>query len=231
MSRQRSKTRDYHLLIFKFNWQCQGKDLRLGIFTRWIFRGDWQCQGKDTRQGIIAHWAFRWNWQCQGKDPRQEIITHWAFRCNWQCQSRDLRLGIFTHWIFRGDWQCQCKNPRQGIIAHWSSDSIDNVKAKIQDRGLSPFHLQIQLTMSRQRSKTRDYRLLIFRFDWQCQGKDSRQGIIACWSSDSIDNVKAKIQNKGLSPVHLQVQLTKSKHRSKKRDYYPRAWIFTCHWQ
>ena len=45
------------------------------------------------------------------------------------------------------------------------SDAIDNVKAQIQDKGLSPVDLQIGLTMSRQRSKTRDYHPLIFRFN------------------------------------------------------------------
>ena len=176
-----------------------------------------------SRQGIITHWIFRCNWQCQGKDPRQGIITCWGFRCNWQCQSKDLRLGIFTCWIFRGDWQCQGKDPRQEIITCWSSDSIDNVKAKIQDKGLSPVDLQIQLTMSRQRFKTRHFHLLIFRFNWQCQGTDPRQGIITRWSSDWIDNVKAKIQDKGLSPIDLQIQLTMSRQRSVKNRIVERV--------
>ena len=53
----------------------------------------------------------------------------------------------------------------KGLLPMESSDAIDNVKAKIQDKQLSPVDLQIQLTMSRQRSKTWDYRPLIFRFD------------------------------------------------------------------
>ena len=51
------------------------------------------------------------------------------------------------------------KGPRQGIISLGaeSSEASDKVKAKIQDKRLSPVDLQMQLTMSRQRSKTRDY--------------------------------------------------------------------------
>ena len=268
MSRQRSKTRDYRPLIFRFDWECQGKDPRQEIIAHWIFRCNWQHQGKDPRQGIIAHSSsdsidnVKAKIQDKGLSPVDLQI--WLTMSRQRSKTRDYRL-----FIFRFNWQCQGKNPEQVIIAHWSSDVkakiqdrrlspiessdaidnvktkiqdkelltiessevIDNVKEKMQDKGLSPIDLPIQLRMSRQRFKTRDYRPFIFRFNWQCQGKDPRQGIIACWSSDLIDNVKAKIQNKGLLPVHLQVQLTMSRHRSKVRDYHPRAWIFTCHWQ
>jgi len=60
---------------------------------------------------------------------------------------------------------------------------FDNVKAKIQDKELSPqrLNLWMQLTMSRPKFRTR---------------------IIASEveSSDAIDNVKAKMQDKELSP-------------------------------
>ena len=177
MSRQRSKTRDYCLLIFRF---------------------DWECQGKDPRQGIIARWS-------------SDLIE------NVKAKIQDRRLSP----IESSDAIDNVKTKIQDkeLLTIESSEVIDNVKEKMQDKGLSPIDLPIQLRMSRQRFKTRDYRPFIFRFNWQCQGQNPRQGIITRWSSDSIDNVKAKIQDKGLSPVDLQIWLTMSRQRSKTRDY------------
>jgi hypothetical protein len=100
------------------------------------------------------------------------------------------------------------------------SEATDNIKAKIQDEGLLPWILnyQMQLTLSRQRSKTRYYHLLnlqmqltmsrqgsrtrnyyprhwVFGCTQKCQNKDPRAAIITIevQSLDATNNVKAKI--------------------------------------
>jgi hypothetical protein len=65
------------------------------------------------------------------------------------------------------------------------------------------------MTMSSQRSKTRNYHLLDANDNVKAKIQDKELSPVE--SSDAIDNVKAKIQDKGLSPVDLQIQLTMSR--------------------
>src|ERR1700728_1704679 len=94
------------------------------------------------------------------------------------------------------------KGPRQGMISLGaeSSEASDKVKAEIQEKRLLPIDLQIQLTMSRQRSKTGDYRPL----NLQMQLTMSRQ--------------RSKTRNCHL--LSLQMQLTMSKQRFKTRHFH-----------
>src|ERR1700728_2632844 len=93
------------------------------------------------------------------------------------------------------------KGPRQGMISLGaeSSEASDKVKAEIQEKRLLPIDLQIQLTMSRQRSKTGDYRPL----NLQMQLTMSRQ----------------RSKKRHFHLLNLQKQLTMSRQRSKTRDY------------
>ena len=168
MSRQRSKTGNYHIL------------------NLWLQLTMWRQRYK-TRNYWPRGWIFRCNRQCEGKDTRQGIITL-------EVECSDATDNV------------KAKIQNKELSSVKSSDAINNVKAKIQDKGLSPLGLNLQKppTMSRQRSKTRDYHPggWIIGCNWQCQGTDPRQGIITVEVkySNAIDNVKAKIQDEGLSP-------------------------------
>jgi len=103
-------------------------------------------------------------------------------------------------WIFS---QCQGQNPIQGntILEGEYFDAIDNVKAKLQYKWIPCQRLNIfmQLTMSRPKSKMRQYhvRSWIFWCNWQCQGQNPTgvNTMLEVEYCDAIDNVKAKIQH------------------------------------
>ena len=243
MSRQRSKTRNYHLLNVHMQLTMSRQRSKTRDYCPWGLNlqepPTMSRQRSKRRNDHLRDWIFRSHQQHQGKDPKWGIIT-----LEMQLTMSRQRSKTWDYhprgWIFGYSWQCQGKDPREGIITLGteSSEATDNIKAKIQDKELLSWRLnrQMQLTMSRQRSKTRDDhpRGWIFEYNWQCQGKDSRQAIITLrtQSSEPTDKVKVKIQDEGLLSwrFNCQLQLTMSRQRSKTRDYHPRGWIFGRHW-
>ena len=148
--------------------------------------------------------------------------------------STSIRL-LSLWWIF----QCKCRDPRQEIIIleleAESSDAANKVWAKIQNKGLSywSLDLQMQSIISRPKSKTRNYHFggWIIWCNWQCQGKNPRQGIITVKVKflDAIDKVKAKIQDKELSPWRLNILMQST--MTQMIDYHARGWIIRCNQQ
>ena len=210
MSRQRSKTGNYHIL----NLWLQLTMWRQRYKTRnywprgWIFRCNRQCEGKDTRQGIItlevecSDATDNVKAKIQDKGLLSSVEPLYA---NVKAKIQDKGLLSSVEPLYAME-NVKAKIQNKELSSVKSSDAINNVKAKIQDKGLSPLGLNLQKppTMSRQRSKTRDYHPggWIIGCNWQCQGTDPRQGIITVEVkySNAIDNVKAKIQDEGLSP-------------------------------
>jgi hypothetical protein len=270
MSRQKSRTRDYHLSGWHFNAidnvkaKIQDKGLSPQMLNL-LMESTMSRPKFKTRDYDFRSWHFdALTMSRQKSRTRDYHLRGWHFDAidNVKAKIQDKGLSPWG-WIFWQNWQCQGQNPGQGIITSeveysdaidnvkakmqdkelspwgWIFDAIDNVKAKIQDKELSPqrLNLQMQLTMSRPKYKTRNHHLEVDYFDvcnWQGQGKNPGQGIITSVVDilmqltmsrpksrtrnyhleveyfDAIDNVKAKIQNNGSSPW---------------------GWIFWCNWQ
>jgi len=142
-------------------------------------------------------------------------------------------------WIFGCNWQCQGQNPMQVNTMSEAQYlyAIDNVKAKIQHKGIpcQRLNILIQLTMSRPKSNTREYHVRgwIFSCNWQSQGQNPTwvNTMLKVEYFDAIDI--ATIQYVGIPCWRLNIwmQLTMSRPKSNTRQYHVRDWICWCNWQ
>jgi len=133
---------------------------------------------------------------------REYHVRGWILWCNQQCQG-------------------QTWNPTEvnSMLDMEYFDAIDNVKAKIQHKGIPWLILNtlMQWTMSRPKSNMREYHIRgwIFGCNQQCQGQNPIQvnTMLEAEYFDAIDNIKAKMQNKGLSlyGLNIMMQLTMSR--------------------